>query len=170
MKLRIEYPARCGHAMFAGDELLVLAEDDNTYTAAAEPAHARPGTCPAWKYSSRPERLLLVGWCVAFGCVKTACLPECRERTTCVTAEHLDGRRRDLDDLITALDEFAPPGSEVHLLSDVPIEDREALLSEGGLNIENLQVWFDSDNCVSDALMSVSLLQGACVTVNSGGA
>lgn len=48
--------------MLAGDELLVLAEDDDTYTAAAKPAPARPGTCPEWGCSAKPERLLFVGW------------------------------------------------------------------------------------------------------------
>lgn len=45
-----------------GDELLALAEDDDTYEAAAAPAPARPGSCPAWTVSSKPERLLFVGW------------------------------------------------------------------------------------------------------------
>jgi Castor and Pollux, part of voltage-gated ion channel len=53
-----------GPAACAGDELLVLAEDDDTYTAAAQPAPAKPGTCPAWCSSAKPERLLFVGWCV----------------------------------------------------------------------------------------------------------
>lgn len=54
-------------AACAGDELLVLAEDDDTYTAAAQPAPAKPGTCPAWSSSAKPERLLFVGWCVCGG-------------------------------------------------------------------------------------------------------
>lgn len=92
-----------------GDELLVLAEDDDTYSPAAKPALAQPGTCPAWANSSKPERILLVGW------------------------------RRDLDDLIMAVDEFVTPGSEVHLYNDVAVEEREKMLLHGGLNVDSLQ-------------------------------
>ena len=40
-----------------------------------------------------------------------------------------------------AMDEFVPPGSEVHLYNDVPVGDREVLLLNGGLNVDSLQVW-----------------------------
>lgn len=88
----------------------MLAEDDDTYSPAAKPATAQPGTCPAWANSSKPERILLVGW------------------------------RRDLDDLIVAVDEFVTPGSEVHLYNDVAVEEREKMLLHGGLNVDSLQV------------------------------
>lgn len=39
-----------------------------------------------------------------------------------------------------AMDEFVPPGSEVHLYNDVPVGDREVLLLNGGLNVDSLQV------------------------------
>ncbi len=55
-------------------------------------------------------------------------------------ASPFDCRRRDLDDLIMAMDEFVPPGSEVHLYNDVPVGDREVLLLNGGLNVDSLQV------------------------------
>ena len=47
-----------------GDELLVLAQDDDTYSPSRAPAASRPGTCPQWSSCSEPERLLFVGWCV----------------------------------------------------------------------------------------------------------
>ncbi len=38
------------------------------------------------------------------------------------------------------LDAFVPPGSELHLYNDVPIEDRDRLLLDGGLDVDDLQV------------------------------
>lgn len=55
-------------------------------------------------------------------------------------AIHACGRRRDLDDLIVVLDAFVPAGSELHLYNEVPIEDRDRMLLDGGLNIGDLQV------------------------------
>jgi hypothetical protein len=61
-------------------------------------------------------------------------------RPSCLTIQTLFCRRRDLDDLIMAMDDFVPPGSEVHLYNEVPVGDREVLLLNGGLNVDSLQV------------------------------
>lgn len=44
-----------------------------------------------------------------------------------------------MDDMITVLEEFLPLGSELWLFSDVPIEDREERLKEGGLDPATLK-------------------------------
>jgi hypothetical protein len=76
--------------------------------------------------------------------VDVARLCACRQKSRCATCLNpalcLLARRRDLDDLIMAMDDFVPPGSEVHLYNDVPVGDREVLLLNGGLNVDSLQV------------------------------
>jgi hypothetical protein len=49
------------------------------------------------------------------------------------------GWRRDMDDMIQVLDSFLPLGSELWLFSEVPVEDREERLKEGGLDPANLK-------------------------------
>ncbi len=42
--------------------------------------------------------------------------------------------------MIAVLDAFVPPGSELHLYNEVPIGQRDALLLDGGLDTDDLQV------------------------------
>ncbi|GAQ84141.1 ion channel DMI1 chloroplast precursor [Klebsormidium nitens] len=97
------------YVLQAGDELLVIAEDDDTY----EPGP--PNKVSAGKVLSRslpeklPERILFCGW------------------------------RRDMDDMIQVLESFLPIGSELWLFSEVPVEDREERLKEGGLDPATLK-------------------------------
>ena len=79
-------------AASAGDELLVLAEDDDTYTAAAQPAPAKPGTCPAWSSSAKPERLLFVGWCVQYSSNQQLCCSWMFSQFMCPGSIHASGR------------------------------------------------------------------------------
>lgn len=44
-----------------------------------------------------------------------------------------------MDDMIQVLDSFLPLGSELWLFSEVPVEDREERLKEGGLDPANLK-------------------------------
>lgn len=49
------------------------------------------------------------------------------------------GWRRDMDDMIQVLESFLPLGSELWLFSEVPVEDREERLKEGGLDPAKLK-------------------------------
>jgi Trk K+ transport system NAD-binding subunit len=85
----------------AGDELLVLAEDNDSYRphpAAIIAAGPLPDTAPP---AARLERILFCGW------------------------------RRDLDDMLLELDAYVPPGSEAMLLAQVPLAEREERLWRG---------------------------------------
>lgn len=73
----------------AGDKIIVLAEDDDTYSP-AEPAEQEVQMlCPDWRPKKRMERILFLGW------------------------------RRDMHDIITVLDKFVDQGSELWLYNEV---------------------------------------------------
>jgi hypothetical protein len=97
-----------------GDSLIVLAEDDDAYKPRVDDSgNLEPAI--SWVRGERlsflrnvqpsPLRILMCGW------------------------------RRDLGDMIEELDYGSPPGSEVTLLADVPAEEREEHLGEGGRDI-----------------------------------
>ena len=79
-----------------GDEILVLAEDDDTYEPAEQPAGVQPGAMPLWRAQDTKERVLFCGW------------------------------RRDMDDMIAVMDAFVAPGSELWLYSSVSCERAHA--------------------------------------------
>jgi hypothetical protein len=89
-----------------GDEIIVIAEDDDTYEAGTGLDEApEPGPRPSTRcYTPQPkgaENVLLCGW------------------------------RRDLLDMLLELDKYVEPGCVVTVLADKPIEQRTALLEEG---------------------------------------
>ncbi len=113
-----------------GDEIVVIAEDDDTYevvaveeggavvaddddddaaAAAAVAATHRPDAGPPPRFfgsaagggSNLNQNMLLCGW------------------------------RRDLYDMLSELDKYVDPGTEVVVLAHVPLGEREALLEEG---------------------------------------
>lgn len=85
--------------MFQEDELLVLAEDDDTYSPGpCADVGINNGEVPEWKCCTKPERILFCGW------------------------------RRDMDDMIMVMDDFVSPGSELWLYNEVPISERHELL------------------------------------------
>ncbi|XP_047315066.1 probable ion channel POLLUX [Impatiens glandulifera] len=91
-----------------GDEVLVIAEDDDTYAPVPLPEVRRnpfPRVSEPRKY---PEKILFCGW------------------------------RRDIDDMIMVLEALLAPGSELWMFNDVPEEERERKLTDGGLNIFEL--------------------------------
>ena len=51
-----------GRVQPAGDALLVLAEDDNTYSPLPAPVDAAVGPCPVYRHKAAKERILFVGW------------------------------------------------------------------------------------------------------------
>ncbi|XP_020689156.1 ion channel DMI1 isoform X2 [Dendrobium catenatum] len=91
-----------------GDEVLVIAEDDDTYTPGPLP-EVQPGFLPhVFSPPKYPEKILFCGW------------------------------RRDIDDMIMVLEAFLPPGSELWMFNDVPILERKRKLTDGGLDISGL--------------------------------
>ncbi|KAA8536575.1 hypothetical protein F0562_029053 [Nyssa sinensis] len=92
-----------------GDEVLVIAEDDDTYTPGSLP-EVRRGLFPKiFDPPKYPEKILFCGW------------------------------RRDIDDMILVLEAFLTPGSELWMLNEVPEKEREKKLIDGGLDISRLE-------------------------------
>ncbi|CAL5222099.1 g4408 [Coccomyxa viridis] len=89
-----------------GDQIIVIAQDDDTYRPLNEPAATsqQGDTCPPGTSRRAPERILFCGW------------------------------RRDMHDMIAVLDAFVYPGSELWLYNEVPVKEREKLLKKEGLD------------------------------------
>nr|6O6J_A Chain A, Ion channel CASTOR [Lotus japonicus]6O7A_A Chain A, Ion channel CASTOR [Lotus japonicus]6O7A_B Chain B, Ion channel CASTOR [Lotus japonicus]6O7A_C Chain C, Ion channel CASTOR [Lotus japonicus]6O7A_D Chain D, Ion channel CASTOR [Lotus japonicus] len=92
-----------------GDEVLVIAEDDDTYAPAPLPMVRRGSLPKDFVYPKSPERILFCGW------------------------------RRDMEDMITVLDASLAPDSELWMFNDVPEKEREKKLIDGGLDISRLE-------------------------------
>lgn len=92
-----------------GDEVLLIAEDDDAYAPGPVP-QVQGGRCPTLDDPPKnPQKILFCGW------------------------------RRDIDDMIRVLETFLAPGSELWMFSEVPIKEREKKLIDAGLNISNLK-------------------------------
>ncbi|XP_027905284.1 ion channel CASTOR isoform X2 [Vigna unguiculata] len=92
-----------------GDEILVIAEDDDTYAPASLPTVWRGSLPKDFVYPKSPERILFCGW------------------------------RRDMEDMIMVLDASLAHGSELWMFNDVPEKEREKKLTDGGLDINRLE-------------------------------
>ncbi|GAB2214790.1 hypothetical protein Drorol1_Dr00019153 [Drosera rotundifolia] len=80
------------------DEVLVLAEDDDSYAPGPMPK-VSVGVCPSRSNPPKfPERVLFCGW------------------------------RRDIHDMIMVLEDWLPPGSELWMFNDVPVKERQKKL------------------------------------------
>ncbi|XP_047977575.1 ion channel CASTOR-like isoform X5 [Salvia hispanica] len=91
-----------------GDEILVIAEDDDTYSPSDLPM-VPGGNLPEHELIQKSfERILLCGW------------------------------RRDMEDMITVLDASLAHGSELWMFNEVPENERERKLTDGGLEIDRL--------------------------------
>jgi hypothetical protein len=91
-----------------GDEVLVIAEDDDTYVPASLP-QVRKGFLPNIPTPPKyPEKILFCGW------------------------------RRDIHDMIMVLEAFLAPGSELWMFNEVPEKERERKLTDGGMDIYGL--------------------------------
>ncbi|QHO05831.1 Ion channel [Arachis hypogaea] len=91
-----------------GDEVLVIAEDDDTY-APGPLQEVRKGFYPRKSDPPKfPEKILFCGW------------------------------RRDIDDMIMVLEAFLAPGSELWMFNEVPEKERENKLIDGGLDVSAL--------------------------------
>lgn len=92
-----------------GDEVLVIAEDDDTYAPGPLP-EVRKGLCPRIRDPPKyPEKILFCGW------------------------------RRDIDDMIMVLEALLAPGSELWMFNEVPEKEREKKLVDGGLDVSELE-------------------------------
>ncbi|CAA0841528.1 Probable ion channel POLLUX [Striga hermonthica] len=91
-----------------GDEILVIAEDDDTYAPASLPKIWKGLTPRITNPPKFPEKILFCGW------------------------------RRDIQDMIMVLEAFLAPGSELWMFNEVPEKDREKKLTDGGLDISGL--------------------------------
>lgn len=98
-----------GTVVEKGDQIMVLAEDDDTYKA-CEPANIDEGPLSiSPPKTERNERILMCGW------------------------------RRDIRDMIQLLDCLVGRGTELHMVCEEPPHLRTKLLKESGLNIDQLQ-------------------------------
>ncbi|KAG9443975.1 hypothetical protein H6P81_015315 [Aristolochia fimbriata] len=91
-----------------GDEVLVIAEDDDTYAPFPLPEVCRSCLPNVLSPPKFPEKILFCGW------------------------------RRDIDDMIMVLEAFLAPGSELWMFSEVPEKEREKKLTDGGLDLSGL--------------------------------
>ncbi|XP_052734668.1 probable ion channel SYM8 isoform X2 [Vigna angularis] len=92
-----------------GDEVLVIAEDDDTYAPGPLPEVCK-GLCPRIRDPPKfPEKILFCGW------------------------------RRDIDDMIMVLEALLAPGSELWMFNEVPEKEREKKLVDGGLDVSELE-------------------------------
>ncbi|XP_021290294.1 ion channel CASTOR-like isoform X1 [Herrania umbratica] len=91
-----------------GDEVLVIAEDDDTYAPATLPMVWRGNLPGDFIVPKSTEKILLCGW------------------------------RRDIEDMIMVLDAFLAPGSELWMFNEVLENEREKKLSDGGLDLTRL--------------------------------
>ncbi|XWS35355.1 hypothetical protein CRYUN_Cryun21dG0119000 [Craigia yunnanensis] len=91
-----------------GDEVLVIAEDDDTYTPGVLPMVKEASFLHIARPARKPQKILLCGW------------------------------RRDIDDMIVVLDAFLAPGSELWMFNDVLEKEREKKLIDGGLDLSRL--------------------------------
>ncbi|KAK9058389.1 hypothetical protein SSX86_023231 [Deinandra increscens subsp. villosa] len=91
-----------------GDEVLVIAEDDDTYAPVPLPTVKEAPFIHISRPARKPQKILLCGW------------------------------RRDIDDMIVVLDAFLASGSELWMFNEVFEGVREQKLIDGGLDIERL--------------------------------
>ncbi|KAI3948562.1 hypothetical protein MKW92_015942 [Papaver armeniacum] len=91
-----------------GDEVLVIAEDDDTYAPTTLPMVKEASLIEIIRPTKEPQKILLCGW------------------------------RRDIDDMIVVLDAFLAPESELWMFNEVPENDRVKKLTDGGLDFDRL--------------------------------
>ncbi|EYU38180.1 hypothetical protein MIMGU_mgv1a020953mg [Erythranthe guttata] len=91
-----------------GDEILVIAEDDDSYAPSDIPMVKDAKFIHITRPTRKPQKILLCGW------------------------------RRDIDDMIVVLDAFLAEGSELWMFNEVAENERERKLEDGGLDIDRL--------------------------------
>nr|GLL49321.1 ion channel CASTOR-like isoform X2 [Ipomoea trifida] len=92
-----------------GDEVLVIAEDDDSYAPGPLPMVKEVTPIHIARSTKKPQKILLCGW------------------------------RRDIDDMIVVLEAFLAPGSELWMFNEVSEKERERKLTDGGLDVTRLE-------------------------------
>ncbi|CAL5336951.1 unnamed protein product [Camellia sinensis] len=125
------------------DEVLVIAEDDDTYSPTTLPTVTEAPFMHIARPARKPQKILLCGWrrdiddmiVVWRGNLpKDFIVPKSAERIL------FCGWRRDMEDMIMVMywRPFLAPGSELWMFNDVPEKEREKKLIDGGLDINQL--------------------------------
>jgi hypothetical protein len=92
-----------------GDEIIVIAEDDGSYQP-GKLVMVDPGPTPIAEESAKtPISLMLVGF------------------------------RRDLDDMISEVDKWVEPGSDLMMFDDTPVKERIKVLTANGLELSKIK-------------------------------
>ncbi|WRX21619.1 CASTOR/POLLUX/SYM8 ion channel [Theobroma cacao] len=124
-----------------GDEVLVIAEDDDTYAPATLPMVKEASFMHIARPARKPQKILLCGWrrdiddmiVVWRGNLpRDFIVPKSTEKIL------LCGWRRDIEDMIMVLDAFLAPGSELWMFNEVLENEREKKLIDGGLDLTRL--------------------------------
>ncbi|KVI00405.1 hypothetical protein Ccrd_021325 [Cynara cardunculus var. scolymus] len=124
-----------------GDEVLVIAEDDDTYAPVALPTVKEAPFIHISRPARKPQKILLCGWRRDIDdmiVVWRGNLPKEFIGPNSMEKILLCGWRRDIEDMITVLDAFLAPGSELWMFNEVVEGVREHKLIDGGLDIERL--------------------------------
>ncbi|KAL6010713.1 putative ion channel sym8 [Asimina triloba] len=108
-----------------GDEILVIAEDDDTYAPRPLPEVRRSFLPIVYSPPKFPEKILFCGW-----------RRDIDDMIMEVPASPLLVERLEL--LLAVLEAFLAPGSELWMFNDVPEKEREKRLIDGGLDILGL--------------------------------
>ncbi|KAK1402696.1 Ion channel CASTOR [Heracleum sosnowskyi] len=124
-----------------GDEILVIAEDDDTYSPATFPTVQEAPFIHISRPERKPQKILLCGWRRDIDdmiVVWRGNLP--KDLFVAKSAERIlfCGWRRDMEDMIMVLDAFLAPNSELWMFNEVPEKEREKKLIDGGLDFNRL--------------------------------
>ncbi|KAI3850374.1 hypothetical protein MKW92_005394 [Papaver armeniacum] len=146
-----------------GDEVLVIAEDDDTYAPTTLPMVKEASLIEIIRPTKEPQKILLCGWrrdiddmivvssfCQApnhflFFVFRVLIKQVWRgnpRKDLMVQKLHekilFCGWRRDMEDMIMVLDAFLAPESELWMFNEVPENDRVKKLTDGGLDFDRL--------------------------------
>ncbi|KAL0322759.1 UNVERIFIED_CONTAM: Ion channel CASTOR [Sesamum angustifolium] len=124
-----------------GDEVLVIAEDDDTYSPSDLPMVKDATFVYITRPARKPQKILLCGWRRDIDdmiVVWRGNLPKDEVIQKSFERILLCGWRRDMEDMIMVLDAFLADGSELWMFNEVPEKERERKLTDGGLDIDRL--------------------------------
>ncbi|KAK3251646.1 hypothetical protein CYMTET_39021 [Cymbomonas tetramitiformis] len=98
-----------GYLIEEDDELIVFAEDNDTYEPKPAITTEKLKSTVKRRQTRQKERIFFAGW------------------------------RRDLRDIISLLDELVGPETELHIMTDMEAEQRNEILEESGLDLDGLK-------------------------------
>ncbi|GLJ25535.1 hypothetical protein SUGI_0489020 [Cryptomeria japonica] len=125
-----------------GDEILVIAEDDDSYAPGPLPEVRNTQLVDITRPPRKPQKILLCGWrrdiddmvLVRRGFIPEVVCPQKFPERILVC-----GWRRDIDDMIMVLDAFLAPSSELWMFNRVSENERDNKLIVGGLDPSRLE-------------------------------